>query len=276
MFMKALIKRYPLFSKRIVMAVFFVMLVFSCSKVTNDPNLANNYCGTINWSNTLGSSGSFSGTIVDDHYHLETVKFTEDGNGSTHVFHRANSTNVILNDQAGWTFTYEAGTLVKLIVGDPTGTVTYSFDTDSHLTKTEIQSTDETGTVQLIFTYTYDVNDDPVRIVGHAVSITSTGTSTGDYDITADYVTDKVNFLPLVQEVTPYSIYYAYTFYLSRHLINKWVIKITGTDEDKKPITPITFTQQYTYTYDVNGNVTTMVHTGNSNNKFTFTYSDCH
>jgi hypothetical protein len=252
------------------MAGFFVLLVISCSKVTDDPNLANNFCGTVKWSNTLGSSGTFTGAIVDDHYNLQSVDFKEDGIGTSHEFHRANNTSVILNDQAGWTFTYEAGILVKLVMGDATDLVTYTFDTDSHLTKTEIQSTDEDGSKQLIFNYTYDVNDDPVKIIGHAVEITSTGTLTADYDITADYLTDKVNFLPLVPEITPFSIYYAYGYYLSRHLINKWVIKVSGTG-----IQQFTFSQQYTYTYDVNGNVSTMVHTGNSNNIFTFTYSDC-
>jgi hypothetical protein len=54
------------------------------------------------------------------------------------------------------------------------------------------------------------------------------------------------------------------------------VIKINGTDEDGMAIPEINFTQQYTYTYNTDGFVATMVHTGNSNNKYTFTYSDCH
>lgn len=182
---------------------------------------------------------------------------------------------MILNDQPGWTFTYDAGKIVKIVRGDATGTGTFTFDTNSHLTKTEINSTDDTGTLNLTFTYTYDVNDDPVKITGHAVSISSSGTSTGDYDITAEYLTDKSNFLPLVPEIAPFSVYYAYTFYLSRHLINKWVIRINGTTDQGAAIPTINFTQQYTYTYDTNGNVATMVHTGNSKNIYTFTYSGC-
>jgi hypothetical protein len=259
------------------MAGFFVLLVFSCSK-KNDTStyLTNNYCGTIVWKNSIGLSGSFEGNMRDGRYNLVAAYLTDDGVETSHVFHRTNETTVILNDQAGWTFTYEDLKIVKLVMGNATELVTYTFDTDSHLTKAEIQVTDEDGSRQLIFNYTYDVNDDPVKITGHGVEITSTGTSTSDYDITADYLTDKLNFFPLVPEIAPFSIYYAYTYYLSRHLINKWVIKITGTDEDKKPILPINFTQQYTYAYDADGNVATMVHTGNSNNKYTFTYSDCH
>jgi len=275
--MKTVIKLYPLFSKRILMALVFVTLVFSCSKSTDTPtDVVNHYCGTINWSNTIGLSGYFTGAIIDGHYDLGAVNFRENGTDTFHAFHRTNNTSIILNDQPGWTFTYDAGKLVKLVTVDATGTVSYSFDTNSHLTKTEIQSSEETGTLNLTFTYTYDNNDDPIKIIGHAISTSSSGTSTGDYDITADYLTDKLNFLPPVPEITPFTIYYAYSFYLSRHLINKWQIKINGTTDQGTAIPTINFTNQYTYTYDANGNVVTMVHTGNSNNKYSFTYSDCH
>jgi YD repeat-containing protein len=274
--MKILVEHHPLFSKKMIMAVAFVVLVFSCSKNTDTPtDVTNHYCGTIDWKNTIGLSGYFSGVILDGQYDLVAVNFTEDGTDNFHAFHRTNNTSVILNDQPGWTFTYDAGKIVKIVRGDATGTGTFTFDTNSHLTKTEINSTDDTGTLNLTFTYTYDVNDDPVKITGHAVSISSSGTSTGDYDITAEYLTDKSNFLPLVPEIAPFSVYYAYTFYLSRHLINKWVIRINGTTDQGAAIPTINFTQQYTYTYDTNGNVATMVHTGNSKNIYTFTYSGC-
>ena len=274
--MKTLIKCYTLFSKRIVIAGVFISLVISCSKNTDTPtDVANHYCGYIEWKNTIGQSGYFTGAITDGIYNLVAENFNEDGTDHFHAFHRTNNTNVILNDQTGWTFTYDAGTLIKLAIGDATGTGTYTFDTDGHLTNTDLETTDETGTLSLKFTNTYDVNDDPVKLVGHGISTSSTGTSTGDYDITADYLTDKVNFIPLVPEIAPFSIYYAYTFFLSRHLINKWVIKINGTSEDGSAIPTINLTLQYTYTYDANGNVSTMVHTGNSNNIYTFTYSGC-
>jgi len=275
--MKSITNRYPLFFKRMIMAGFFVILAFSCSKKTDTPtDITNHYCGTVDWKNTLGLSGTYGFVILSGQIDLVSVITKEDGNEYFHAFHRTNETSVILNDQPGWTFTYDAGKIVKLVMGDATGTSTFTFDTDSHLTKTEIQSTDESTTTHLTFTYTYGVNDDPIKIIGHAISTSSSGTSTADYDITAEYLTDKLNILPFVPEITPFSIYYAYTFYLSKHLIDKWQIKINGTTDQGTAIPQINFTQQYTYTYDTEGNVATMVHSGNNNNKFTFTYLDCH
>lgn len=267
---------YAVFIRKMAMAVILIPLVFSCSKNTDTPtDVSKHYCGNIAWKNTIGLSGYFTGVITNGQYDLVAANITEDGTDTFHAFHRTNNTSVILNDQPGWTFTYDAGKLVKLVVGDATGTVTYTFDTNGRLTKTDIESSDGNGTTSLKYNYTYDVNDDPVKIVAHAINTSSSGTSTADYDITADYLTDKPNFLPLVPEMTPFSIYYAYSFYLSRHLINKWIIKINGTDDQGAAIPQINFTQQYTYTYDDNGNVATMVHTGNPKNIYTFTYSNC-
>ena len=274
--MKTLFRRYPLFSKRIVIASIFISLVFSCSKNTNTPtDVVNHFCNNIIWKNTIGLSGNFFGEMVNNHYDLVAANILENGINTNHPFNRTNNTNVILNDQPGWTFTYDAGNIVKLAIGGATGTETFTFDTDGHLTNTDIESSDNTGTLSLKYTYTYDINDDPVKIVAHGISTSSSGTTTADYDITADYLTDKVNFIPLVPEITPFSIFYAYSYYLSKHLINKWVIKIDGTTDQGVPIPTINFTQQYTYTYDANGNVATMVHTGNPNNIYTFTYSGC-
>jgi YD repeat-containing protein len=276
--MKTLIRRYPHFSKRMIFAGIFVFLVFSCSKNTDTPtDITNHYCGTIDWKNTIGLSGYFTGTISNNQYDLASVSITDDGTETFHAFHRTNNTSVILNDQPGYTFTYDAGKIVKLVTGDGTGTgtATFNFDTNSHLTNSDIESSDGTGNSSLKFTYTYDINDDPVKIVGHLVSTSSSGTTTANYDISADYLTDKVNFLPLVPEITPFTILFSYSWFLSRHLINKWVIKINGTTDQGVAIPQINFTQQYTYTYDAKGNVATMVHTGNSKNIFTFTYSGC-
>jgi YD repeat-containing protein len=263
-----------------VIAGFFVFLVFSCSKKTDTPTgITAHYCGAIDWKNTLGTSGYFNGTISNTQYDLGSVSITSNGTNTFHTFHRTNNTSVILNDQPGYTFTYDAGKIIKLVTADGTGTgagtATFNFDTNSHLTNSDIEGSDQTGTESLKFTYTYDINDDPIKIIGHLISTSSSGTSTADYDITADYLTDKVNFLPLVPEMTPYTILFSYSWFLSRHLINKWVIKINGTTDQGVAIPQINFTQQYTYTYDANGNVATMVHTGNSKNIFTFTYSGC-
>jgi YD repeat-containing protein len=274
--MKTIIKRYPLLSKRNIIAIVFVTIVFSCSKKTGDPsNIAVKYCSNIDWSNTIGLSGYFQGVINAGTWNLGAANLTENATDNLVVFHRTNGTNQILNDLAGWTFTYNQTNLVKIVMGDATGTIAFTFDTNGHLTNTDIENSDETGTLSLKFNYTYDSNDDPVKIVAHAINNTSSGTSTSDYDITADYLTDKPNFMPLVPEIAPFSIYYAYSYYLSRHLINRWVIKINTTTEQGVALPTVNFTQQYTYTYDAHGNVATMVHTGNSNNIFTFTYSGC-
>ena len=37
-----------------------------------------NYCGTIDWSNTIGLSGYFTGAIIVGHYNLGAVNFQED------------------------------------------------------------------------------------------------------------------------------------------------------------------------------------------------------
>jgi YD repeat-containing protein len=276
--MKIHFEHYPLFSKKMILVVVFVALVFSCTKNTNDPtSVTAKYCGTIDWKNTIGLSGYFTGAMNLGHYNLVAANLTESGTDHLVVFHRTNGTNQILNDQSGMTFTYNQDKLVKIVMGDGTGTGsgTFTFDTNSHLTNSDIESSDETGTSSLKFSYTYDVNDDPVKIVGHLVSTSSSGTSTADYDITADYLTDKTNFLPLVPEITPFTIYFSYSWFLSRHLINKWVIKIDGTTDEGAAIPTINFTQQYTYTYDTSGHIATMVHTGNSKNIYTFTYSGC-
>ena len=278
--MKTLIRRYPHFSRRIMLAGLFVFLVFSCSKKTDTPTgITAHYCAGIDWKNTLGTSGYFNGGMSNNQYNLGSVSITDNGTTTFHAYHRTNDSNVILNDQSGYTFTYDAGKIIKIVTtdgtGTATGTATFNFDTNSHLTNSDIEGSDQTGTESLKFTYTYDINDDPVKIVGHLVSTSSSGTSTADYDITADYLTDKVNFLPLVPEMTPYTILFSYSWFLSRHLINKWVIKINGTTDQGVAIPTINFTQQYTYTYDTSGNVATMVHTGNSKNIYTFTYSGC-
>ena len=276
--MKTSDRRHPNYVKKLTITGIFILLIFSCSKNTDTPtDITAHYCGTIDWKNTLGTSGTFKGGILNGQYGLLSVEIKDDGSDTFHTFHRTNNTNVILNDQLGYAFTYDAGNIVKLVTADGTGTgtATFNFDTKSHLTSSDIENSDQTGTESLKFTYTYDKNDDPIKIVGHLVSTSSEGTSTADYDISADYLTDKVNFLPLVPEMTPYTILFSYSWFLSRHLINKWVIKINGTTDQGVAIPTINFTQQYTYTYDANGNVATMVHTGNSKNIYTFTYSGC-
>jgi YD repeat-containing protein len=268
--------RYPLFSKRIVIAAVFISLVFSCSKNNSDPvKVANKYCTEIDWSNSTGVSGYFKGALANAIFGLTSESVTDNGISKNITFNRDASGHLI--NESGFTYTYNQDQLVKIVASDgtATGSGTFTFDTKGHLTNTVVKSSDDQGSTTATYTYTYDTNDDPVKIIGDATSTDNTGTSNAHYDITADYLTDKLIFFPLTPEITTFSIYFTYTFYSSMHLINKWVINITGTDSDGTALHPINFTQQYTYTYDTDGRLATMVHTGNSNNIYTFTYSGC-
>jgi YD repeat-containing protein len=270
------INGYTHVSMRIVITVIFVSFIFSCSKNNNDPSTAiNKYCNEIDWSNSIGLSGYFKGALTNGTFGLTSESITEDGISKIVTLTRDASSHLI--NGSGLTYSYNQDKLVKIVASDGTasGSGTFTFDSNSHLTNVDIVNSDETSTSSFKYTYTYDTNDDPVKILGHLVSTDISGTTTADYDITADYLTDKPNYLYLVPEVTPFTIYFAYGFYLSKHLINKWVIKINGIDSDGTVIPTINFTQQYTYTYDGDGKVSTMVHTGNNNNKFTFTYLGC-
>ncbi len=274
--MKTLIRRYPHFSKRMVIAGFFVFLVLSCSKTNDNPaSTAAKFCGTINWHNSVNLIGAFSGGLVNGKYGLTTISLTDKNGPETITFGRDASGHLV--DQVGWVFTYDKDyNLVKIVEGTSnTGTAAFSFDTNSHLTELVIDNADQNGVSKFTWTYTYDSNDDPVKILAHLTNTNSSGTLTADYYITADYLTDKPGFIYLVPEFAPFSPYFAYGFYLSRHLINKWVIKLNSKDGNGVVLPTTNFTQQYTYTYDSNGRVETMVHTGNSKNIFNFTYDHC-
>jgi hypothetical protein len=259
-------------AKIMTMSTLFVFLVFACSKNSKDPSTGLSFCNTVDWSSSLGLSGYFTGSVANGQFGLSAVDIKDNGKDTFLAYHRTNNTSQILNDQSGITYTYDQDKLVKIEQGNGTGKITFTFDVSSHLTQTHVQNTDNTGTSELILTYTYDTNGDPVKIIGHAVTISNGETSIGDYDITADYLTDKTNFLPLIPEIVPFTPYFAYSWYLSQHLINKWQIKITVTPSTG-PVTTINVTEQYKYTYDNDGRVATMSHS--ANNVFTFTYSGC-
>jgi hypothetical protein len=265
--MKSIIKRYPLISKRMIMAGFFVFLVFSCSKNNDNPSTKSvKFCGSIDWTSTLGQSGFFKGGLTNAIFGLTSVKL----NSTTLVFNR-DASGHIMNDNLGNTFTYDKDNLVKIVTGTATGQITFTFDTNSHLTQTHVQNQDSNGTNELTMNYTYDTNGDPVKITGLGVLISSSGTTTANYDITADYLTTKDNILPLLPELAPFTPEFAYSWFLSTHLINKWLIKITTTAGGQTVTSNIT--QQYNYTYDSNSRVATMSHS--TNNIYTFTYSAC-
>ncbi len=278
--MKTNSKNFLFFTRKTGIIVVFSLLVFACSKNNDNPsNGGPKFCGTVRWSNTIGLSGVFQGATSLSQFHLSSVTTTEDGITKTFNYN-VDTKGHLINDQPGTTYTYDNDNLVKLVMSGTDGTVTFTYDTKGHLTNTDIENNDGLNSLSLIFNYTYDTNDDPVKIMAHGVS---TEISTGyvdlsNYDITADYLTDKPSFLPLIPEIVPYSVYFAYGFYSSKYLINKWEIKINGTFQTSagvETIPTLNFTQQYTYTYDKDGRVATMVHTGNSKNKFTFNIEAC-
>ena len=67
---------------------------------------------------------------------------------------------------SGNTFTYDKDNLVKIVTGSATGLITFTFDTNSHLTQTHVQNQDVSGSNELTLNYTYDTNGDPVKITG--------------------------------------------------------------------------------------------------------------
>ena len=266
----------PIYS--ILLTLAFITLISSCSKGKDDPSSKNGgtqYCGKIEWKNTIGLKGYFDGEVTNNRFYLTTMNLKDDVDKTITFHYDAN--HHILNDQTGFTFTYDNNDIIKIVMLDKgkKGSATFNFDKKGHSTSTEIENSDDQGSTKLVFTYTYDQNGDPVIIKGHGEDKSNEGTTISDYLITANYLTDKANFLPPLPEMTPFTVYFAYHWYLSSHLIDKWQIHIAITLENGTKAPPMDFTQQYTYTYDANGRVATMVHTGNSKNIYTFNLSGC-
>jgi len=279
--MKSIVKHFPLLLRRMGIISAFIIIAFSCTK-TNDTTSGNNtavkYCKTIGWENTVGQSGVFTAALTGGHYDLTSVSYSENANTTGYVSFSYDAAGKLMN-QNGLTVTYNQGQLAKYVVdlslvSKATGTAAYSFDSNGYLTNISDIGSDEKGPFSHSVTYTYDSNGDPVHIVGHGSITTTQGTGTIDYDITADYLTDKPGLVPLVPIAVPFTVYFTYGQILGKHLINKLVIKQNETVPGIT-IPELDFTQQYTYTYDSNGRVSTMYHSGNPTNIFTFDYSGC-
>ena len=282
--MKSIVNSTGLLSKRPFMLVSFIVIMISCSKSDNttsnatNSNGANAYCKTVSWEDTNGRTGVFTGTITNNRYNLTSVSYSENPNRTGYVSFSYDASGNLMN-QKGFTVTYNQGRLVKYVVdlslvSKATGTATYTFDSNGYLTNISDVGSDENGPLSLSITYTYDDNGDPVHIVGHGTQTLSQGPGTVDYDITADYLTDKPQLLPFNPIAAPFAVYFAYQPFLSKHLVNKWVLK-QNTIVVGYVIPSVNFTYQYNYTYDADGRVATMYHSGNPNNIYTFTYSGC-
>jgi hypothetical protein len=254
----------------------YVFLMVSCAKKNSDQPQSSSTinCGKIEWYNTLGDSGYFQGAILDSKFSL-AAEDHYDGytNSFIGIHHDAN--NHIINDHPNYTVTYNQDQIAKLSYADNTSNMAMNFDTLGQLTTISGTGTNTDNQTTMQITYTYDSNGDPVKILVHSTTTSIAGTAVTNFNITGDYLTDNPNFLPDAPELAPFSVYFAFTVFTSKHLINKWVIHSSGTTEDGKAIPDINFTQQYTYTFDSSGKVATMVHTGNSNNIYKFTFSQC-
>ena len=167
--MKTLPTYFCYISKKIVITVFFVLLVFSCSKNNTNPTSSTKFCGSVDWTSTLGFSGYFKGALEKGTYGLTSVSLTNNGTPNTVTFTRDGSGHIM--NQSGMTFTYDQDNLVKIVWGTSTGSITFTFDASSHLTQSHLQNQDSNGSNELTMNYTYDTNGDPVKITGLGVLI---------------------------------------------------------------------------------------------------------
>jgi hypothetical protein len=278
--MKSILKSNTLLSRRVVIISAIVIIVFACSKTNNtvsSPNSTAKLCGNLSWANSVEQSGVFTGTTTNGTYYLTDVQYT--GNGNTGDFKLHYDTNGhLINDQTGVVYTYAQNYLSQIAVQELTtagnGAGTYNFDSNGHLTTGVINFTSPEFSGLITGTYTYDTNDDPVTFSASGVLNTTLGPLNYNLQITGDYLLDKTSLLPLIPVFAPASSYFSIIPFLSKHLLNEWVVSVT---ESVKGVNLPAQHQniQYTYSYDTNGNVATMVNSGNLSNTYTFTYSNC-
>jgi len=276
--MKIIVKPGSLRPGRLVIAVSTVLMALSCSKSNDSATPTKStlkYCATTSWSNTDGQSGTFTGAAVDGSYALVYVEY-KDSNGDVGGFPlHYDSNDHLKNDQPGVTYTYTQNYLSQIHVDlqNGNGNGSYNFDSNGHFTSGVINFTSQGASGPLNATYTYDSNEDPVKISAVGTLSTQQGLANIDLEVTGDFLTEKTSLLPFIPVFAPASGYFSPYPFLSKHLLNKWVATLTASLGGQN--LTYNFSYQYSYTYDDNGNVATMVNTGNSNNIYTFTYTDC-
>lgn len=256
------------------MIVAIVIITFSCTKSNDNPSGNNGvkYCGSIAWSDQ-DQSGTFTLSNASGSYRLTDATHTENGVTGEYQPHY-DSNGHLLNDLEGVKYTYTGDNLTKISVTDAAtdgnGTGEYDFDNVGHLTAAVMNFTSSGFTGRVNGSYQYDTNDDPVMFTANGTLNTSDGPVTINIVIKGDFLTDKSSLLPNMPILAPATSYFSFIPFTSKHLLNKWIVSINATG-----IQPINSTIQYTYTYDSNGNIATMVNTGNSSNIYKFTYSNC-
>lgn len=254
----------------------FTLINLSCSKKNNDKpqSQTTSGCALISWTNTLGDSGYFQGSYVTPSKFELVAEHHYDGITASSIYLHYDVNDHIVNDHPGYTVTYNNDNIVKIDYTDETTDWIMNFNSLGQLTTISASGTDNGDQVDASYTYTYDNNGDPVKIVIHYNSTSVQGTDSWVYTITGTYLTNHGNFLPNEPDLAPFTVYFAFTTFISKHLIDKWAIHGEGALADGTT-TVLDFTRQYTYTFDNSGNVTTMVHTGNPDNIYTFNYSQC-
>jgi hypothetical protein len=275
--MKSVLKSNPLLSGRLVITVATMIIVFSCAKTDNNtssPNPSVQFCNTLSWSNTIQQSGVFTGNSTNGSYTLTDVQSTENGTTGDYKLHY-DSNGHLLNDQPGVTYTYTQNYLSQINVDlqNGNGNGNYNFDSFGHFTKGVMNFTSNGYSGPVSATYTYDSNDDPVKISATGTISTQVGPVTIDLEITGDFLTNKTSLLPFIPVFAPATSFFSPYPFLSKHLLNKWVGTLSASGGGQSKTFNLNY--QYTYTYDNLGNVATMVSSANPSNTYTFTYTGC-
>jgi hypothetical protein len=271
-------KPNPLLFRILVISGVFIIIALSCTKSKTTPagNNTVKQCKSIDWSNTDGQSGTFTGAMVDGDYHLVYSEYKENGVGGGISLHY-DSNGHLISDQPGVVYEYTSAdaqgylSQISIDLENGNGNGTYSFDSKGHLISGYINFTSSGFSGKINGTYQYDSNEDPVLFTASGTLNTDNGPVNINMHVTGDFLTDKTSLLPFIPVFAAGSSYFSAIPFISKHLLNKWnySLEVTGAPS-------INYVIQYTYTYDSNGNVATMVNTGNSNNVYTFNYSSCH
>jgi hypothetical protein len=231
----------------------------------------------MSWSDFVNQSGTFTGSVVNGSYMLTDVVYTENGNTGDYRLNY-DSNGHLKNDQTGVVYTYTQDYLSQITVQglatNGNGNGSYNFDSNGHFTSgvITVNSPDLTGSVT--GTYTYDSNDDPIDFKASGILSTPAGPMNYYYEITGIFLTDKASLLPLDPVFAPASGYFSIIPFLSKHLLDSWEVSFGGTINGVT-VPPKHQTITYTYSYDTNGNVATMVNSGNLQNTYSFNYSNC-